>query len=148
MHDSPYPGGEKSQAQSQESTAWTQFKTLMSLHASPKSNCFKMGICLLLSIIEETDKPGGQVDLKSPDESQTPDVTESVRNHPLASGLLWDLNSHCSHFHPLGSSHPSLLSAPQVYQGASLPRSCCLHSSLCQQWSSARFLNGFLLHFM
>lgn len=34
----------------------------------------------------------------------------------LASGFLGDLNSHCSHFHSLGSSHPSILAAPQEYQ--------------------------------
>lgn len=41
-----------------------------------------MGICLLPLIIEETDKPGGQADLKSQDEPQILDVTEPVGNRP------------------------------------------------------------------
>lgn len=50
----------------------------MSLHHLTKSVCFKIGICLLPLVTEETDMLGAHTDLKSPNEPQTQDVTEPV----------------------------------------------------------------------
>lgn len=67
-HDSPYPGGEKYQLQSQEPIVHKIVQNSNEPLCISKSACFKMSICLLPLVTEENDKPGVHANLKSPGE--------------------------------------------------------------------------------